>query len=201
MDINKVFPSPTISGRERRSWVLSYRRYERLTPEEKEVFDTNKSSYSPKEWSLALHIKATLKQRFKLRHFKIAHKLVREAEQYYLQHGYPGHSEEVGYNEKALAKQFQFQGFIPLSTFKRYNESFSYIISNRKINGTFWIYPKKLQSGLQQGRHLDLWETFSKVGIPGLTLARQSGKSNYPIRELELELKKLLDDSRTTQNN
>lgn len=195
MDISKVFQSPIISEGIRRRYVLSFRRYNKLSKKEKEIFDKYKDQYTPNEWRLALQIKVSLRKPFKKRYFKLAHKIKPlEVEKYYLTHGYPGHSIEVNFSELALANEFKFQGFIPLMEFKRYKSGFAYIISNKKLAGTYWIYPKKLADGLiniiYKNRYKELWSTFSSLGITGCTYARQSG-SHIIFNDIEKQLKSL----------
>lgn len=205
MDISNLFPHPTISEGTRRRYILSYRRYKRLSQKEKEIFDLYKGQYTPNEWRLALHIKTVLKKPFKKRFFKLAKKLKPgEVEQYWLHHGFSCSSNEVNYNSQALANEFKFQGFKPIMEFKHYEEGFAYIISNREFGGTYWIYPKKLADNYltYNKRYKDLWPTFSSVGIPGCTYARQSlSHINYPGVEKKLKSLKELNDSRRHKIN
>lgn len=76
-------------------------------------------------------------------------------------------------NISYLAKQFEFQGFIPLEDFKdiKIRNRAAYITSNQTINGTYYIYPKILRMYARPGKVSNerfLWYQFSK-GIPGYT--------------------------------
>lgn len=73
-----------------------------------------------------------------------------------------------------VAKQFLFHGFIPLGEYKPINpeKEAAYITSSMAIKGIIYIYPKKLRPAAKPGK-LDknhLWYIFeSGIGIRGYT--------------------------------
>jgi len=169
----------------RRRYSLSYRRYRKLTPEEKAEFDKYKKDYDPEEWGWALILKDKLKVPFHHRLFRQVHRFGKEA---YLANSsewmskyrtcsrgdtpfVPGNT----IKDKFLEQEFIFQGFVPLDKYK-IKLGYNYIASNRAINGKFYIYPKRLYGSAcyskgPSKRHPVQWEVWA--GVPGCTRTTQ----------------------------
>ena len=193
MDIDRVFPGAIIGKRELRSLILSYRRYGRLKDTEKTLFKNTIYSKDGKYfnqplWSLALLIKSRLREDLSIRHFKIANRWIsrgyyaRLLMAFYIKH--PGY---IVNNQKAVYKEFLFQGFVKLENYtdkdlrdKRTKTKYDYIMSNRDILGIRFIYPKKMSNNYkllykrgQLNTHIKVGQDYyNKIGIPGYTCYR-----------------------------
>lgn len=194
MDIDRVFPGAIIGKRELRSLILSYRRYGRLKDTEKTLFKSIIYSKEDNEyfnqplWSLALFIKSKLREDLSLRHFKIAKRWISRG--YYSRLLMTFYKENPGYivnNQKAVYKEFLFQGFVKLENYidkdlrdKRTKTRYDYIMSNQDILGIRFIYPKKMSSNYkllykqgQRNTNIKLGQDYyNKIGIPGYTCYR-----------------------------
>lgn len=74
-------------------------------------------------------------------------------------------------NLKYVIEEFKFRGFIPLSKFTRYKKKYPYIITNFKIDGEIYIYPKRFGStylDLKKGYEL-IDKVFYEYGVQGYT--------------------------------
>lgn len=73
--------------------------------------------------------------------------------------------------QKYAIMEFKFRGFIPLSQYKRFNPKYPHITTNFKIQGEFWIYPKRFASTLEQiHKGYDLIDkVFMEYGVQGYT--------------------------------
>lgn len=70
---------------------------------------------------------------------------------------------------KYIREEFKHQGFIPLSQYKRYKPKFAYIVTNIRIDGEIWIYPKRFTTRydlLKKGYPYlyDVWGEFGLIG-------------------------------------
>lgn len=74
-------------------------------------------------------------------------------------------------NGPYLEKEFIFRGFVPIDSYKK-RPGFNYIESNQPINGTFYVYPKKLVVGCtvkHWSRYPNAYNFHKEVGISGYT--------------------------------
>lgn len=172
---------------------LSWRVYNRLSEENQklywELFEkvpeyenininryrTDKSLTPIRQYvgNLALWVYAKSKKQYSLKKsFRYAHRNLEV-----LLHQLQAAQDELnlyGLRDKYLAQQFLFQGFIPLKDYKpiEVEEGNAYITSTLAINGTTYIYPKKLKMSPKPGKHPDkrfLWYQFEGIGISGHT--------------------------------
>ncbi len=83
---------------------------------------------------------------------------------------YENHFRRYEYQEVYLEKEFLFRGFVLEDSYKKKPE-FNYIISNRKINGKRYIYPKPFGrdiSIINQG-YQNIYEAINYIGVEGYT--------------------------------
>lgn len=83
---------------------------------------------------------------------------------------YENHFRRYEHREVYLEKEFLFRGFIPEDSYKKKPE-FNYFISNRKINGKRYIYPKPFGrdiSIINQG-YQNIYEAINYIGVEGYT--------------------------------
>lgn len=83
---------------------------------------------------------------------------------------YENHFRRYEYQEVYLEKEFLFRGFVLEDSYKKKSE-FNYIISNRKINGKRYIYPKPFGrdiSIINQG-YQNIYEAINYIGVEGYT--------------------------------
>ena len=80
-------------------------------------------------------------------------------------------------NTRYVYKEFIFQGFVPLDKFKP-KRGFSYITSNRLIEGKILIYPVHYSIDyrfLKKG-YLNPYYIIGRVGVPGFTKVEERWK-------------------------
>lgn len=135
---------------------LSYRYYKRLSSKEKRLVDL--SNLSPLRKLLAIYTykksNISLKKSLRLSEKFDTSKLSFRFED----------------NLKYVVSEFKFRGFIPISQYKM-NKRFPYIITNFKIDGEFYIYPKRFGSTykhLEKGYTL-IEKVFFEYGVQGYT--------------------------------
>lgn len=135
---------------------LSYRYYKRLSSKEKRLVDL--SNLSPLRKLLAIYTykksNISLKKSLRLSEKFDTSKLSFRFED----------------NLKYVVSEFKFRGFIPISQYKM-NKRFPYIITNFKIDGEFYIYPKRFGSTykhIKKGYTL-IENVFFEYGVQGYT--------------------------------
>lgn len=135
---------------------LSYRYYKRLPLEIKEILDN--SNLTPRRLLLAIllyrngiNIKRSIRRAKKSENVPICFK--------------------VELNLKYVISEFKFQGFIPISKYKKFNPRYPHITTNFLIDGEYWIYPKRFGSTydhLNKGYQL-IENVFPDYGLTGYT--------------------------------
>lgn len=173
-----------------RRYTLSYRRYQKLSPEEKADFDAYKDQFLPKEWIDALIIKDMLGILFHHRLFRQCYKIDRGAykknpSEWMARYRTISRDDVRSYSPPAnqikdeyLEQEFIFQGFVPIDQYT-IKIGYNYIASNRAINGKFYIYPKrfygpKCYNKANFDKYPMIWDYFGGVGIDGVTRATQT---------------------------
>ena len=143
---------------------LGYRRFKRLSKKEKILFTNNDLEIGIK--CLALKYNGITK--------KSLERSLRWAKRHYKRYSnylvYENHFRRYEYQEVYLEKEFLFRGFVPEDSYKKKPE-FNYIISNRKINGKRYIYPKPFGrdiSIINQG-YQNIYEAINYIGVEGYT--------------------------------
>lgn len=178
MDIDKVFRGLTITKRRVRSLELTYRRYYKLKTSEKKIFDTKRCKYTPLVCSLAIELSKITKEPLKGYHFRIASKLIKP----YLNKVTLAAMNDflicpTSYKDsKYLIRELEFQGFIPLSSYKPKFKKYGYFMTNRPLNGVTYIYPKKFgdtHKALSKGCPY-YTEYMGQYGIQGIIKFRYS---------------------------
>ncbi|MEG1415385.1 MAG: hypothetical protein RSC49_02155 [Clostridium sp.] len=74
-------------------------------------------------------------------------------------------------NHKYIRKELEFRGFVPVGKFTMHENNYGYIISNKEIDGTYWVYPKKFASDYKQtmkGKE-DINTAFGFIALAGHT--------------------------------
>lgn len=143
---------------------LGYRRFKKLTPEEKRIY--TKSNLYPLEKELALKYKKvsgkTIEQSLKWAKRKY-NKFIK-----YL--NTIDDCRNYEYNEKYIYKELLFQGFIKESEFKKKRKC-NYIISNRQIMGNLLIFPMHgaLNHNLIIKGYPNIYTLNDKIGLSGYT--------------------------------
>ena len=146
------------------------------------------SYFDQRIWSLALHIRVKLREPLSSKHFRIAKRWVdtglfnKLLSQFYL--SYPNYRVT---NQKAIYKEFIFQGFVDLSTYtdknlidRKTNTRYDYIMANTDILGVRFIYPKRLSTnykilykrGKRNPKVTYGLDYFNRFGVPGYTCYR-----------------------------
>lgn len=171
MDKDKAY-LPIISGeRDYISVNLCYRIYRHLSQKEKDSFDSIANEYPPLVRALALYVHKSKGIPFSRKLFNIM-----------LTKGIDTFDEAslrfIGYlpKERFLKKALIFQGFVPLSQYK-IRDKYSYIMTNRMIEGEYYIYPLRLSDDyrtLQKGKYQFYTNLYGKVGIPGIIRIKYS---------------------------
>lgn len=83
---------------------------------------------------------------------------------------YENHFRRYEHKEEYLEKEFLFRGFVTEDLFKKKSD-FNYIISNRKINGKRYIYPRHFGrdiSIIDRG-YQNIYEAIGFIGVEGYT--------------------------------
>ena len=81
--------------------------------------------------------------------------------------------------DKYLAKELAFRGFVPIAQFDYSNTKFCYVMSNRSIENTIWVYPMKftlnydqLQKDIKKGKDINIryiYPNFAAIALQGCT--------------------------------
>ena len=108
------------------------------------TFDKYKANYTPKIWAYALSIYSHQRiiEPFSKYHFEIAKKWEDVWDDIWSDLPY----QHVELTTEQLEKQFEFMGYV--KDLKTHN-LYTYVSSNRQINGHWWIYPKKFVDNLE----------------------------------------------------
>lgn len=90
--------------------------------------------------------------------------------------------------DKYLEKQFIYRGYIPLTRdnylkYEKKANKYCYITSNRPINGTWYIFPRKYTNNyyLLKRNIPDIHSSFGLIGIPGYTKINYSNSKFISI--------------------
>lgn len=136
---------------------LSYRYYNKLSSKDKAIIDN--SDLTPVRRLLAMY--------FYRKNDISLNKAIRISRKYSVSNISFKNDELLKY----VISEFRFRGFIPLSEYKRFNPKYPHITTNFKIDGDFWIYPKRFGSTekhLLKGYPL-IERVFPEYGIQGYT--------------------------------
>lgn len=167
-----------------RRYILSYRRYQKLSQKEKDEFDKYKNQYLPNVWALALLVAYKKGIPFNHRLFERCQKIKDDKEWYDEQHTYqkgeiPKQPVTYDIKDEYLEQELIFQGFVPIDQYN-IKIGYVYIATNRSINGKFYIYPKRFYGPKCYGKlekiqkYPVVWDYYESIGIPGITMAVQS---------------------------
>lgn len=151
---------------------LSYRLYKRITLKDKKILDKHKLTPFHRMVALFLY-KKIYRENLRLC-IKKSRKYTPDKLQI----------KKRETNDKYLIKEFEFQGFIPLYKFKKFNPNYNHIISNKMLNGTYWIYPENFYlSSLDRDKGLRyIYDVFMLYGIQGFTMIRYHGNKPNKIQ-------------------
>lgn len=147
MAIDKAYLEKLSTKREKRSMMLSYRRYHRLGRLHGgiglEIFDKYKNNYTPKIWiyALSLYSHQRLIEPFSKRHFEKALEIESLWDDIWLSLPYL----HIELTDDQIENQLKFMGYVKdLKT----HDLYAYVSSNRQINGHWYIHPKKYTDNL-----------------------------------------------------
>ena len=168
---------------------LSYRRYANLSESEKKILSSTDMVKSSIIGDLTIHLLKRKKWTIK--------KSIRRATKYVKNGLYGKFLEEftkfngnsIPYiKDKYLEKQFIYRGYIPLTrdNYHKYEKKankYCYITSNRPINGTWYIFPRKYTNNyyLLKRNIPDIHSSFGLIGIPGYTKINYSNSKFISI--------------------
>lgn len=166
-----------LSISEKRDWNsinLSYRRLKRISGKEISEWNYYQGStdfeINPRIRQIALF----LKKKYKI---KFNHILFIKAKDFLSQYDklsvkFSG----VLPKDRYIKKELISQGFVPLSSYKTHKR-YAYIITNRKIEDDFYIYPRKFSDNyeiLKKGKYPNIHNHFMYYGIPGIIKIKYS---------------------------
>ena len=148
-----------------RSRKLAYRREKRLTTKQRIVITSSPLAMTYKCFALTLRsiLKCSMRKALRMAEHHYNDYLRWTGRNFYLVR-----QEDNG---PYLEKEFIFRGFVPRDSYKK-RPGFNYIESNQPINGTFYIYPKKLVVGCtvkHWSRYPNAYNFHKEVGISGYT--------------------------------
>jgi hypothetical protein len=173
MDNGKAYLPSISTLRDYRSVLLSYRIYNKLSPEERHRFNILFLQYPPLVSSLALYLRKKM-------NIPIQKVLFIKAQRDMIDIFDEASLKFIGYlpKERFIKKSLLFQGFTSLESIKL-RSSYAYIMTNRLIENKIWVYPIRLSDNyktMKKGKYLSYTEVFGKVGIPGITKIRYSNE-------------------------
>ncbi len=123
------------------------------------------------ECILALLIRKIFKTPLSREHFKKAGRYLPELEEAFVRTSFTLPKDDF------LCKELSFLGWVKLSEytkFERKNKKYGFFITNRKINGDYWIYPYPYADNSDNQKEL-FYERFMGLnGIPGITKYKYS---------------------------
>lgn len=121
---------------------LSYRYYKHLSDKEKAALDRTELLPEIKLFVLKIHSNKEV-------NLKTAIKL---AKKYYADYINWEHRKQpkVETNHEYIKKELEFRGFVPVSSYKMNENKYAYIITNKPIDGTYWVYPMEFESDYEQ---------------------------------------------------
>ena len=166
-------------SRDIRSIVLSYRRFARLSPSQKEILKSyGKEVTHSIIGDLSLHFlkREHLSMRRSIRKSKRVIKRGLWDEfltSLTISKGCP----IPNLSEKDLKKQLEYRGFVPLEKYPKYNpDKYCYIMANRLIEGKEYIYPAKFTHNykLMKKGIPDIHKEFALIAIMGYTRIQYS---------------------------
>lgn len=137
---------------------LSYRLYGRLSSKDKQRLD--KSNITPIRKLLAMFTKK--------KHGISMNKAIREAKKIDILGLTLKFKIEC---QEYAIREFKFRGFIPISQYKKFNPNYPHVTTNFKIQGEYWIYPKRFGNNfyqLQKG-YEPIHNVFMEYGVQGYT--------------------------------
>lgn len=78
--------------------------------------------------------------------------------------------------EKYALKELQFRGFVREEDFPIKPKKYDYIMTNKMLDGSYWVYPKKYAKNYKQMTKgfTDIHNEFPKVALEGYTKIRYS---------------------------
>lgn len=142
MVVDKVYLKNISNRREKRSMMLSYRRYRRLDQLHggigQVIFDKYKDQYTPKIWAyaLSLYTHQRIVEPFKKYHFDEAVRIKSMWDEVWSELPYT----HIHLTEDQIEKQLKFMGYVKdLKT----HDLYVYVSSYLPINGHWWVHPKK----------------------------------------------------------
>lgn len=136
-----------------------------MSQKERHEFNLHCLNYPPRIWQLALYLKKVYGIGFKKMLFDKAFDYLEDFDKASLK--YP----HINILDRYIIEELRFEGWVPLNKYKM-RDKFAYIMTNRKLESDFWVYPVKLSDNyetMKKGKHLSYQEVFGKVGFPGLT--------------------------------
>ena len=147
MVVDREYLRSISNSREKRLMMLSYRRYHRLSLLHEGIgqviFDKYKNEYTPKIWAYALSIYSHQKvsEPFTKEYFNEAVKWEKACDKIWARLPYV----HIELTDDQIEKQLEFMGYVKdLKT----HDLYAYVSSNRKINGHWFIHPKKYTDNL-----------------------------------------------------
>ena len=179
MEIEQEYLKKLSTKREKRSIMLSYRRYRHLGLLHEgigqEIFDHLKGNYTPKIWSYALSIyfyqNRVVMEPFSGRFFKLAityEKVIDDALNRHYIH--------IELTDCQVEKQLKFMGYKrDLKT----HDLYAYVSSNREINGHWWIHPKKYVDNIESIKKRPsipyIYDNWDHYALEGYTKIKRHG--------------------------
>lgn len=77
--------------------------------------------------------------------------------------------------DKYYKRELEFRGFIRLENYKM-RPRWAYVLTNRKIDGSIWVYPQKLMDNysLSKKGKPHYQGVFERIALPGITKIKYS---------------------------
>lgn len=147
---------------------LSYRYYKHLTDIEKDILD--KQNLMPELKLLAMKIhsvtKMTIKSSINIAKTRYDEYMEWLQDEHGLICNLP-----IEKNHRYIKKELIFRGFVPVGNYTMHENNYGYIISNKEIDGTYWVYPEKFGSDykkMMKGK-MDINTAFPLIALAGHT--------------------------------
>lgn len=178
MAIDKAYLRKLSTPREKRSMMLSYRRYHLLGRIHggigKVIFDKYKDQYTPRVWAfaLSLYFHQRVVEHFKPSHFKQAQEIYEDWESIWREQPYV----HIELTDDQVQSQLEFMGYEKdLKT----HDLYAYVSSNRQINGHWYIHPKKyvdhIDSIGKRPSYPYIYDTWDDYALEGYTKILRHG--------------------------
>ena len=140
----------------------------------KVIFDKYKDQYTPRVWAyaLSLYFHQRLVEHFKRSHFEQAVKVEGLWESIWREQPYV----HIDLSEDQVQSQLEFMGF---QKYLKTHDLYAYVSSNRKINGHWYIHPKKYADNIhsieKRPSYPYIYNTWDAYSLEGYTKILRHG--------------------------